>query len=338
MSHPTLSSRKKWARRKNRHNIVIALSLVLLGAVAFHSWNNNSPVDAAGETPDSISRADTNTTGNRTVTPQLTHAALDDDLISSQNGSVLTPTDAIPTVQHTTPKLGLTSRSVRENVSNHAERQPEDPTVLLAKLSEPGRSPGMGASQSGVSMQELIEPFYHKDFVEKFGISVTNSCVVSTFARARLKYHHIASDGFYKYLRRSGKLENYRARFGYILDQGRGGVLGGSDDHQIEENLYYVRNSRDSRMGYGLFAARDIPNGTILGEYGGKYALCDKVEVCSLHLLDWKRLSCVALYQIMSSLALKLTCVLVCLHMPHKQVQTEYRVPVGSSILFNSGG
>lgn len=134
---------------------------------------------------------------------------------------------------------------------------------------------------------EVGESVPVRDFEGRFGIPVTNTCVVPVKARRRLKGHDITQDALYKSLKRSGQLAGLLARYAGAIEPGVESAGDGGD------NLYSVRLAAGQDRGFGIYAERAIANGTVLGEYGGKYVLASEVDdpeyavsVPALSLLD----------------------------------------------------
>ena len=80
--------------------------------------------------------------------------------------------------------------------------------------------------------------------------------------REYLSLHDITQDDTYEHLRTTAQLGPLLARYTDALENAAAGT---------EESLVFVRKASRTEMGYGLFASRSLPSGTILGEYGGRY-------------------------------------------------------------------
>ena len=223
------------------------------------SWNHHD--DAADTYIDSSIHAETR------------ENALESSVQESDNATTKEPdTDAVPIDKssvdtgklasliaegahnepHNTAGDAPTTRLYGDGVSTSSEgAQVNADADYLSGVPETGASGVYTIDSEGGSMERLTT----RDFGVAFGIAVAHCAVVPVGERAHLANHVVTNDEGYLRLVRTGQLGELVARYADALENAAAGG---------DESLVYVRNHK-------LYAARSLPAGTVLGEYGGRY-------------------------------------------------------------------
>lgn len=109
------------------------------------------------------------------------------------------------------------------------------------------------------------------DLLPVFGVHVTNTAFLDPRVLRMFEGYDIRQDPEYADLVMADAIESLYTRYAPIAYGKDGvGMLTGSSSVVPTDSLCFVKHSGDTQKGYGLYAAQDLPQGSILGMYGGR--------------------------------------------------------------------